>query len=158
MRKPDRDSLPAPATVHCHRDEFASLPISAAITTRGKELAVGDTVAVARRLFARHPVSVLPLLDGTAYLGVVTHDAIGEDVPAAAPVLSFASDALPTVVCDAPAPEALAILDRAGGKRLVVLCADKAAYVGLVCLRGDRKRLCVAAVPLDHPAHPVAKR
>jgi len=157
MRKPDRDSRPTPATVHCHRDEFASLPISAAITTRGKELVVGDTVAAARRLFARHPVSVLPVLDGTAYVGVVTQDAIGEDVPAAAPVLPFASDALPTVVCDTPAPEGLAVLDSAGGKRLVVLCADDATYVGLVCMRGDRRRLCVAAEPLDHPAHPAAE-
>jgi len=157
MRKPDRDSRPTPATVHCHRDEFASLPVSAAITTRGKELVVGDTVAAARRLFARHPVSVLPVLDGTAYVGVVTQDAIGEDVPAAAPVLSFASDALPTVFCDTPAPEALAVLDSSGGKRLVVLCTHNSTYVGLVCMRGDRKQLCVAAVPLDHPTHPVAK-
>jgi hypothetical protein len=157
MRTPDRDSLPAPATVHRDRDDFAFLPISAAITTRGKELVVGDTVAAARRLFARHPVSALPVLDGTAYVGVVTQDAIGDDVPAAAPVLSFASGALPTVVCDTPAPEALAVLDRSGGKRLVVLCTDNATYVGLVCMRGDRRQLCVAAVPLDHPTHPVAK-
>ena len=158
MRATDRDTPPGPTTIHRHRDEFAFLPISAAITTRGKELAVGDTVGAARRLFARHPVSVLPVLDGTAYAGVVTQDVIGDDVPAVAPVLSFASDAFPTVVCDTPAPEALAALDRVGGKRLVVLCTDSATYVGLVCMRGDRKRLCVAAVPLDHPAHPVAKR
>ena len=157
MRRTDRDTVPAPSTVHPHRDEFASRPISAAITTRGKELAVGDTVGSARRLFARHPVSALPVLDGTRYAGVVTQDAIGDDVPATASVLPFAADALPTVVCDTPAPEALATLDRDGGKRLVVLCTDNATYVGLVCMRGDRKRLCVAAEPLDHATHHVAK-
>lgn len=140
----DRDKVPGPAIAHCHRDEFAFLPISAAITTRGKELAVGDTVGIARRLFARHPVSVLPVLDGTAYAGVVTQGAIGDDIAAAAPVLPFASDACPTVVGSTPAPEALATLDRDGGKRLVVLDADNSTYVGLVCLRGDRTRLCVA--------------
>jgi CBS domain-containing protein len=113
-------------------------------TTRGKELAVSDTVGAARRLFASHPVRALPVLDGTAYVGAVTQDAIDDAVPAAAPVLSFAADTLPTVVCDTPAPEALAELDRDGGKRLVVLGTDKATYVGLVCMRGDRKRLCVA--------------
>ena len=56
-------TVPAPKTVHRDREEFASLPISAAITTRGKELDVADTVAAARRFFALHPVSVLPLLD-----------------------------------------------------------------------------------------------
>jgi predicted transcriptional regulator len=157
VRTTDRDRVPTPTTVHRQRDEFASLPISAAITTRGKELALGDTVEAARRLFARHPVSALPVLDGTTYAGVVTQDAIGDDVPAAAPVLPFASDALPTVVCDTPAPEALATLDRDGGKRLVVLCSDNATYVGLVCMRGDRKRLCVAAEPLDHSTHLAAK-
>jgi len=157
MRKTESDKASAPKTVHRHRDEFALLPISAAITTRGKELEVGDTVDAARRLFARHPVSVLPVLDGPAYAGVVTRDAIGDDVPAAAPILPFAADALPTVVCDTPAPEALAALDRDGAKRLVVLCTDSATYVGLVCMRGDRKQLCVAAEPLDHTTHLVAK-
>ena len=101
---------------------------------------------------------MLPVLDGQAYTGVVTQDAIGDDVPASAPVLSFASDSLPTVVCDTPAPEALAMLDRHGAKRLVVLCTDNTTYVGLVCMRGDRKRLCVAAEPLDHTTHSTTPR
>ena len=153
----ESDRTSAPITVHRHRDEFALLPISAAITTRGKELDVGDTVGAARRLFARHPVSVLPLLDGPAYVGVVTQDAIGDDVPNAAPVLPFASDALPIVICDTPAPDALATLDHHGAKRLIVLCTDTSTYVGVVCMRGDRKRLCVAAEPLDHTTHHVVK-
>lgn len=149
-------TIPAPKTVHRHRDEFASLPVSAAITTRGKELEVTDTVDAARRFFALHPVSVLPVLDGTRFVGVVMQDALDDTVPATAPVLPFVSDALPTVVCDTPAPEALATLDRHGAKRLVVLCADKTTYVGLVCMRGDRRRLCVAAEPIDHASHHAA--
>ena len=132
-------------TVDRDRVEFDSLPISAAITTRGKELSVSDTVAAARRLFARHPVRALPVLDGTTYVGAITEDAIDDTVPATAPILPFASDALPTVGSDTPAPEALAVLDRDGGNRLIVLGSDNATYVGIVCLRGDRKRLCVAA-------------
>lgn len=135
-------------TVDRDRGEFAALPISAAITTRGKELGVDDTVAAARQLFSLHPVRALPVLDGTAYVGAVTEDTIGATVPASSPVLPFASDVLPTVVCDTPAPDALAILDRDGGNRLIVLGSDNATYVGIVCLRGDRRRLCVAAEPL----------
>jgi CBS-domain-containing membrane protein len=136
-------------TVDRDRVEFAALPISAAITPRGKELGVDDTVAAARRLFARHPVRALPLLDGTVYVGSVTEDAIADDAPATSPVLPFAADVLPTAVCDTPAPEALAVLDRQGGNRLIVLGPDNATYVGIVCLRGDRRRLCVAAERSD---------
>ena len=136
-------------TVDRDRGEFASLRISAAITTRGKELSVSDTVAVARLLFARHPVRALPVLDGATYVGAVTENAIDGAVPATSAVLPFASDALPTVVCDTPAPEALAVLDRDGGNRLIVLGSDNSTYVGIVCMRGDRKRLCVAAESFD---------
>lgn len=143
--------------VHRHRDEFDSLPISAAITARGKELTVEDTVGAARRLFTRHSIRVLPVLDGTAYVGAVTRDAIGSDIDAAAPVLPFASAVVSTVVCATPAPTALALLDCDGGKRLVVLGADNTTYVGLVCLRGDRERLCVAVESLEQPPHLVAE-
>lgn len=37
----------------------------------------------------------------------------------------------------------LEALDAHGGTRLVVLQEDGATYVGLVCLRGDRERLCL---------------
>lgn len=136
-------------TVDRDRVEFDFRPISAAITTRGKELTVGDTVAAARLLFALHPVRALPVLDGTTYVGSVTEGAIDDAVRATSLVLPFASDALPTAVSDTPAPEALAVLDRDGGNRLIVLGSDNATYVGIVCLRGDRRRLCVAAEPLD---------
>lgn len=149
-------ATPAPKTIHRDRKEFASLPVSAAITTRGKELDVADTVDAARRFFALHPVSVLPVLDGGRFVGVVMQDALDETVPATAPVLPLVSSTLPTVVCDTPAPEALATLDRHGAKRLVVLCTDNSTYVGLVCMRGDRRRLCVAAEPSDHASHHVA--
>lgn len=149
MAATDRDRAQGPMTVDRDRVEFDSRPIVAAITTRGKELAVGDTVAAARLLFALHPVRALPVLDGTRYVGAITEDAIDDTVPANSPVLPFASDTLPTVVSDTPAPEALAVLDRDGGNRLIVLGSDNVSYVGIVCLRGDRRRLCVAAEQLD---------
>jgi regulator of cell morphogenesis and NO signaling len=51
-----------------------------------------------------------------------------------------------------PAVEALAALDCAGARRLVVL--DGEAYVGLVCMRRDRVRLCVDSSNLRPKGHP----
>ena len=45
------------------------------------------------------------------------------------------------------ADEALAALDAHGGTRLVVV-GEGDRYVGIVCLRGDRRRLCVDAARL----------
>ena len=131
--------------VHRTRTELAARPIAEASTTRGKELSAGDPVAAARALFANQSVRVLPVLDGATYVGAVDRDAIAADVPAAAPVLPFASDLLPTALAATPTAEALAALDRDGSTRLVVLAADGASFVGLVCLRSDRERLCVDA-------------
>lgn len=132
--------------VHRTRGELVAAPISAAITTRGKELSVADTVADARRLFATHSsVQALPVLDGTAYAGAVERGAIADDVPAEAPIAAFVTALLPTAVAETPAGEALAVLDRQDANRLVVLASDGITYVGLVCLRGDRERLCVDA-------------
>lgn len=125
-----------------NRKELAARPISEAITARGKELSVDDTVAAARRLFVNDSVHVLPVLDGTTYVGAVDRDAI-EDVPDTAAIGSFASALLPTATAATTTEEALAALDRDGSGRLVVLDSDHTGYVGLVCLRGDRERLCV---------------
>ncbi len=137
--------------VHRTRAELATRPIAAAITTRGKELSIDDTVADARRLLAAHAVRVVPVLDGAAYVGAVDRDAIGADAPPSAALGPFASPLLPTAAASTRVTEALATLDRDGGKRLVVLADDGVSYVGLVCLRGDRDRLCVDAELVDDP-------
>ena len=59
------------------------------------------------------------------------------------PIQELARDLLPVATAATPALDALAILDAHGGTRLVVLDEDETTYVGLVCLRGDRRRLCV---------------
>lgn len=138
--------------VHRTRTELAARPIAEAITPRGKELAAGDTVAAARGLFTNHSVRVLPVLDGTAYVGAVDRDAIGAGIPATAAILPFTTDLLPTAPAATSTAEALAALDRDGATRLVVLAADGATFVGLVCLRSDRELLCVDAAAHIGPA------
>ncbi len=144
--------------VHRTRADLATCPIAAAITTRGKELSIDDTVADARRLLAAHAVRVVPVLDGAAYVGAVDRDAIGADAPPSAAIGPLASPLLPTTTASTPAVEALAALDRDGGKRLVVLGDDRATYVGLVCLRGDRDRLCVDAALTPDPIIQTSER
>ena len=80
------------------RHDLADLPVSAAVTTRGKELSATDTIAEARRLFARSSVQVLPVLDGTAYAGTVSRDAIRDDHHPHTPVVAVASRSLPTAL------------------------------------------------------------
>jgi CBS domain-containing protein len=126
------------------RTDLAGHPIAGVITARGKELAAGDTVAAARRLFENRSVRVLPVLEGTAYVGAVDRESVG-DAPDDAAISSLASDLVPTAVATTPAAEALAALDRHGANRLVVLGDDGTTYVGLVCMRSDRRRLCVDA-------------
>ena len=104
-----------------------------------------DTVAEARRLFAGSSVRVLPVLDGTAYAGTVSRDAIRDDHPPDTPVVAVASRSLPTALGGTPVADALAELDRTDGTRLIVLEDDGVTYRGLVCLRSDRVRLCVDA-------------
>jgi CBS-domain-containing membrane protein len=132
------------STVDRYRSDLAHGSIAEAITARGKELSTADTVAAARRLFENSAVRVLPVLEGTTYVGAVDrgalHDASADDA-----VVPLASSLVPIAVATTPAAEALAALDRHGSTRLIVLDEDRVTYVGLVCMRSDRKRLCVDA-------------
>jgi predicted transcriptional regulator len=125
-----------------HRGELGQ-PV-AAIAVRGKELQLDDTVASARRLFTRRAVKMVPVLDGDRYVGAVDRELLAA-APNEAPVRIVAEGLLPLVIATMPACDALDVLDAHGGTRLVVLGEDAATYVGIVCLRGDRERLCVDA-------------
>ena len=132
---------------HASRSEFIEHPV-AALAVRGKELQLESTAGVARRLLASRAVKVVPVLSGRRYVGAVDRAALArarDNVP----VRALARDLLPVATAQTPAEEALAALDAHGGTRLVVLDEDDATYVGLVCLRGDRRRLCVDRDRLD---------
>jgi hypothetical protein len=130
--------------VHADLLEMADRPVRSVITVRGKELAADATVGDARTLFASSSVQLIPVLDGTTYLGAVSRDdidGVGDDQP----VTGFAQASPPTATASTPAGEALLALESDGGRRLVVLGDDGASYVGLVCVTRDRARLCIDA-------------
>lgn len=142
--------------LHLDRDELAGYR-AAAIVVRGKELQAGEPVAAARALFTRDPVRVVPVLDGERYLGAVDRDTLACATAADVPVGELAQAIVPVAPADVSAHEALAILDADGGSRLVVLAGDGTTYAGLVCLRGDRRRLCLESDRLEREAPPVAR-
>jgi len=139
--------------VHRDRAELTGRLIADAITSPGKVLSFDDTVGAARRLLAKRAVKVVPVLAGTTYVGAVDRGSLGPDVSDHASVVDVATVLLPTVSASTPAVDALAALDRIGGRRLVVIDDDGAAYVGLVCMRRDRERLCVDEDSLQPKGH-----
>ena len=135
---------------HMTVDELGDIPVAQAITVRGKELAADASVAEARAVLASASTQLLPVLDGPAYVGALTPDAIPSDAPDTAPARRFVVPA-PQAQASTPLRAALAVLDADGGKRLVVVGDDGVTYVGLICLRSDRTHLCV-----DAECHPRA--
>src|SRR6478672_6469889 len=123
---------------------MADGPVRSVITVRGKELAADATVGDARTLFASSSVQLIPVLDGTTYLGAVSRDDIG-GAGDEEPITGFTRSNPPTATASTPAGKALLALDGEGGRRLVVLGDDAASYVGPVCVTRDRSRLCIDA-------------
>jgi CBS domain-containing protein len=137
---------------HLTRHEIADLPVAAAVASRGKELQAGETVAAARRLFGGGETLVVPVLDGGRYVGSVDHETLGAAASDETPLGTIATDLVPVARADRRAADALEELDRHGGRRLVVVAEDGSTYVGIVCLRSDRLRLCVDAAHLEEHA------
>jgi CBS-domain-containing membrane protein len=131
--------------VHLTRDEVADLRV-ADITIEGKTAQTGETAGEARRVLSSDAVKLLPVLAGARYVGAVDRETLnGSDDRA--PLGSLARPLAPVESETTRAGEALAALDAHGGTRLVVV-DEQARYVGLVCLRGNRSRLCIDAARL----------
>jgi predicted transcriptional regulator len=133
------------STVPRSRAELTGLSIADVVTSRGKELVVGDTVGAARRVFENASVRVIPVLDGGCYIGAVDRAAVRSGSSDRVAIGTLVRDILPTCRSGTLALDALDALDASGANRLVVLDDNDGSYRGLVCLRSDRVRLCVDA-------------
>ncbi len=96
------------------RADLAGLPIADAITVRGRELAADSTVGDARRAFASGSVSLLPVLDGPAFVGAVERDDLDPAIPDADLVLPYALARPPVAIASTPVSDALHALDEDG--------------------------------------------
>lgn len=131
--------------VHLLRDEVLDFPVGE-ITIGGKVAQAHETVDAARHTLASSAVKVLPVLDGGRYVGAVDGSAL-DGVDGDASLASVARPLVPVEPESTSAGDALAALDAHGATRLVVVGTfDR--YVGIVCLRGNRERLCIDAARL----------
>ena len=130
---------------HLDRGALGELRASA-IAVTGKELALDETAGSARVLLARRAVKAVPVLDGSRYVGAIDRSVLERVPDDGTPLRDLVADVLPVAAASTPAAAALEELDADGSTRLVVLSDDGLErYVGIVCLRGDRVRLCVDA-------------
>lgn len=139
-------SMESGSTRELAREALAGVAIGEVVTVRGRELGTDATAADARQVFGSESVQVVPLLDGHGrYRGSVAREQLHPELADDEAVLPLASTAaLPVVEATLDAEEALRRMDATGATRLVVVGAGE-TYVGLVCLRSDRRRLCVDA-------------
>ena len=87
----------------------------------------------------------MPVLEGTAYVGAVLRDDLPPEAGGDEAIAAYATARPPTAIASTRLSDALAELDLDGGRRLVVLADDRTTYVGILCLRSDRRQLCVDA-------------
>lgn len=126
---------------HLMRDEVADRPV-ADVTLAGKTLQENELVRDARLLLQREAIKSVPVLVGEQYVGVIDRSSL-DGVEDGQAVGRLAHGSVPTVTVATTAAAALEVLDAHEASRLVVLAEDGATYVGLICLRGDRRRLCI---------------
>jgi predicted transcriptional regulator len=135
---------PDMGTVDASLSRLADRTAGQVVTMRGKELAADATVGDGRALLGSSSVRLIPVLDGTVYVGSFTRD----DLDGAAddePIAAYAKREAPTVTASTPLPDALTVFEPDGGRRVVVLGDDGVSYVGLLCLSRDRQSLCIDA-------------
>lgn len=135
---------------HAHCDhpkvgDIRSSPLSVGdvMVTRPKTTPANATVGELREVFANpHVISAL-LVDGDLFAGIVHRDALAAaDAADDAPATDLAAAGTVTVRPSMPLPDAVAILDGADSRRLVVLADDGETLAGLLCLDESRSSFC----------------
>lgn len=120
------------------RVEAALQRVGEVMVKRPKALSAEATVGEVRVLFENPRAANALLVDGSAFVGVLTREDIPATAADAAPARPYARRDVYTVRPGQPVTDAEAILDTHGLSRLVVLEDDGATLAGLLCL--DRRR------------------
>jgi CBS domain-containing protein len=85
------------------------------------------------------------LVDGGRFAGAIAPEELPDAAEASEPACAYARADVPTVGPDASMADALALMERRGDHRLVVLEGDGATLVGLLCLDRTGTSFCVDA-------------
>jgi CBS domain-containing protein len=138
-----------PELIHTHidRDDAAARLVRDVMVHRPKTLPADATVGDLRRQFENPRVQTALLADGGRFAGAVAPDELPADAPATDAARAYARADVPTLPPDATMADALALMDRRGDHRLVVLDGDGATLVGLLCLDRTGASFCTFVPP-----------
>ena len=129
------------------RDEAKELLVRDVMVRRPKTLPAECTVAQLREHFENPRVRTALLADGGRFAGAIAPEELPGSAAGSEPARAYARADVPTVGPNARMADALALMERRGDHRLIVLDADGETLVGLLCLDSTGTSFC-----LDAPA------
>jgi CBS domain-containing protein len=132
------------------RDDAAGRLVRDVMVRRPKTLPVDASVAELREHFTNPRVQTALLADDGRFAGAIAPAELPDDAPGTDPARAYARLDVPTMTPDATMADALALLDRRGDYRLVVLDDDGSTLVGLLCLDRTGASFCTY-VPAQAP-------
>jgi CBS domain-containing protein len=116
------------------RDDAATLRVRDVMVARPKTLPARSTVADLRAHFENPRVRTALLADDGRFAGAIAPEELPDGAAGSEPARAHARTDLPTVGPDATMEDAMALLDRRGDNRLLVLEPDGETIAGLLCL------------------------
>ena len=129
------------------RSEAQQLLVRDVMVRRPKTMAADSTVADLRAHFENPRVRTALLADDGRFAGAIAPEELPEGAAGAEPARAYAAADVPTVGPDVPMADALALMERRGDHRLVVVADDGETLVGLLCLDKTGTSFCVDAPP-----------
>jgi CBS domain-containing protein len=133
------------------REDAAGLLVRDVMVRRPKTLPADVSVAELREHFTNPRVRTALLADHGRFAGAIAPEELPADAPATDAARAYACVDVPTLPPDATMADALALMDRRGDQRLVVLDGDgdgeRATLVGLLCLDRTGASFCTFVPP-----------
>jgi predicted transcriptional regulator len=129
------------------RAEAETLLVRDVMVRRPKTLAADSTVADLRAHFENPRVRTALLTDDGRFAGAIAPEELPDSAAGAEPARSYVAADVPTVGPDVRMADALALMERRGDHRLVVLGDDRETLLGLLCLDKTGAGFCVEAPP-----------
>ena len=127
------------------RSEAQQLLVRDVMVRRPKTMAADSTVADLRAHFENPRVRTALLADDGRFAGAIAPEELPDGAAGAEPARAYAAADVPTVGPDGPMTDALALMERRGDHRLVVVADDGETLVGLLCLDKTGTSFCVDA-------------
>ena len=125
------------------RNEAMELRVGEVMIANPKTLSSDALVGDVRRLFEKPNVRTVLLADDGAFYGVIERENVPADALDAAAASTYADREPLAVSPEMPMADAVALLERRGEPRLVVLDDDGVTLRGLICTDTAATGFCV---------------